>query len=455
MFTLRRGAGALAPLAMLLSGTALSAQDAGRMDQAVAEHAEDKKYMGTALVAIGDEVLLDKGYGSANLEWDIANRPDTKFRLGSITKQFTAVSILLLHERGELDINAPVKTYWSDAPAAWDDITVAHLIHHTSGIPSITSFDDFPRWKYQPWKLETLVGKFAERELEFEPGSQWKYSNSGYLLLSAIVGKVTGEPLGAFMQANIFDPLGMANTGVDDTDTILPKRASGYSPSEDGVINADYVSMTIPTGGGDMYSTTGDLLKWQQGLFGGKLLKPETLQTYLAPVDFEAFGEAKYAAGVLVEDIEGQTVYFHGGGIEGFNTWLGHDPAKDITVVVLANLNGGSANQLGRSLMTLAQGGEIKLASELVEIPTDDINLDQYAGTYRVTPQFAMTFFVEDGQFRTQATNQPAFPVFASGDDEFFLKVVDARLKFNRDEDGAVRSVTLNQNGNSVEGVRE
>ena len=455
MFTLRRAASALAPLAMLLSGTALSAQDVGRMEKTIAEHVDENKFMGTAIVAIDGDILLDRGYGSANLEWDIANSPDTKFRLGSITKQFTAVSVLLLHERGELDINAPVKTYWPDAPATWDEVTVAHLIHHTSGIPSITSFDDFPRWKYQPWKLDTLVGKFAERELEFEPGSQWKYSNSGYLLLSAIVGKVTGEPLGAFMQANIFDPLGMANTGVDDTETILPKRASGYSPSEEGVVNADYVSMTIPTGGGDMYSTTGDLLKWQQGLFGGKLLKPETLQTYVAPVDFEAFGEAKYASGVLVEDIEGQTVYWHGGGIEGFNTWLGHDPAKDITVVVLANLNGGSANQLGRSLMTLAQGGEVKLASELLEISTDGIDLDQYVGTYLVSPQFALKFFVEDGQFMTQATGQPAHPVFASGDDEFFLKVVDARLKFNRDGDGTVRSVTLNQGGGTVEGLRE
>ena len=455
MFTLRRAAGALAPLALLFSGTALSAQDAGRMDRAISEHVDDKRYMGTALVAMGDDVLLDKAYGSANLEWDVANSPDTKFRLGSITKQFTAVSVLLLHERGEIDIYAPVKTYWPDAPAAWDMVTVAHLIHHTSGIPSITSFDDFPRWKYQPWKLETLVGKFAEPELEFEPGSQWKYSNSGYLLLSAIVGKVTGEPLGAFMQTNIFDPLEMANTGIDDTDTILAKRASGYSPSENGIVNADYVSMTIPTGGGDMYSTTGDLLKWQRGLFGGKLLSPETLQTYLTPTDFEAFGEAKYAAGVLVENIEGQTVYWHGGGIEGFNTWLGHDPEKDITVVVLANLNGGSANELGRSLMTLAQGGEVQLASELVEVATDDIDLEQYVGTYRVNPQFALTFFVENGQFMTQATGQAAHPVFASGEDEFFLKVVDARLKFNRDEDDAVRSVTLSQGGGSVEGVRE
>lgn len=445
----------LAPLALLALPLPAFAQDAERMDEVVSEHADDKRYMGTALVAIGDEVLLDKGYGSANLEWDIANNPETKFRLGSITKQFTAVSVFLLHERGELDIDAPVKTYWPDAPEAWNDITVAHLIHHTSGIPSITSFDDFPRWKYQPWKLETLVGKFAERDLEFEPGSQWKYSNSGYLLLAAIVGEVTGKPLAEFMQEHLFDPLEMTGTGVDNTDEILAMRASGYSPSQDGIVNADYVHMSIPKGGGNMYSTTGDLLKWQQGLFGGKILSSETLQTYLTPVDFEAFGAAKYAGGVLVEDIEGQTVYWHGGGIEGFNTWLGHDPEKDITVVVLANLNGGSANQLGRSLMTVAQGGDVQLASELIEISTDDIDLEQYTGSYRISPQFALKFFVEDGQFMTQATGQAANPVFASGEDEFFLKVVDARLTFNRDDAGEVASVTLHQGGGTITGTKE
>ena len=445
---------ALAPAAML-TFSPLAAQDAGRMNKAVAEQADEKKYMGTALVAIGDEVLLDKGYGSANLEWDIANTPDTKFRLGSITKQFTAVSILLLHERGELDINAPVKTYWPDAPATWDDITVAHLLHHTSGIPSLTSFDDFPRWKYQPWKLETLVGKFAERELEFEPGSQWKYSNSGYLLLSAIVGKVTGEPLGAFMQANIFDPLGMADTGVDDTATILPKRASGYSPSEDGIVNADYVSMTIPTGGGDMYSTTGDMLKWQKGLFSGKILSPETLQTYLTPVDFQSFGEAKYAAGVLVEDIEGQPVYWHGGGIEGFNTWLGHNPAKDITVVVLANLNGGSANQLGRSLMTMALGGDIELASEQVEVAIDPDTLAGYVGTYEFDPEFSLRFWLEDGRLMGGDGDDQALQMRASGEDRFIPDAIEATLNFVRNADGEVTSVILVQNGRETTGVKQ
>lgn len=455
MITFRGAALALSPLALLLSGTSLSAQDAGRMDRAVAEEAADQGYMGTALVAIGDEILLDKGYGSANLEWEIANTPDTKFRLGSITKQFTAVSALKLHEDGLIDIDQPISTYLEDIPASWEAITVADLLHHTSGIPNITSFDDFRSWKFSPATLDELIARFADRDLEFEPGSKWAYSNSGYMVLVAIIEKASRQSLEDYMQATIFEPLEMTDTGADVSEDILPRRASGYSPTAEGLANAEYVHMSIPRGGGNLYSTTRDLLKWQRGLFGGAILSPATLDLYTQPAPHEAFGEAKYAAGVLVEEIQGQTTYWHGGGIEGFNTWLGHDPASDITVIVLANVNGGSANKLGRSLMTMAKGGEVELASERVEVGVDPESLTDYTGTYVVTPQFALRFFVEDGQFMTQATGQEAFPVFAKAEDEFFLKVVDARLVFNRNAAGDVTTVTLFQNGNEIEGVRE
>ncbi len=446
----------LAPFAVLaFASVPAAAQDAERMEEAVGEKADDRSYMGTALVVIGDEVLLDKGYGSANLEWDIANDPSTKFRLGSVTKQFTAASILLLQQRGKLDIDQTVKTYWSDAPESWDAITVRDLIHHTSGIPNVTSLEEFGKWKYLPTPSEEMIGRFSGLPLEFAPGEKWAYSNSNYLILTAIIEEVSGMSYGEFLQTEIFDVLGMEDTGLDVSSTILEHRASGYSPSENGIVNSDYVDMGIPSGAGALYSTTGDLLKWQRGLFGGKILNEASLEAYKTPSPLEAFNGAKYAAGVLVEEIEGQTVYWHGGGIEGFNTWLGHAPENDATVVVLANLNGGSANQLGRSLMTLAQGGTVELASELVEISTDAIDFEQYVGTYEITPTFALKFFLEDGKFMTQATNQPAFPVFARGEDEFFLKVVDARLVFNRNGDGEVTSVTLHQGGAAMEGVRQ
>lgn len=344
----------LSPLAMLLAGTAASAQDTASMATVVTAAADSKEYMGTALVAQGDCVLFDEAYGLANLEWDIANTTDTRFRIGSVTKQFTAVSILLLQQDGKLDIDAPIGTYLEDAPDTWNAISTRQLMNHTSGIPNITSFEDFYSWKFQPSTLDALIARFSDKPLDFAPGSKWAYSNSGYMLLAEIIEKVSGQKLADFMQRRIFDPLEMADTGADVTSTILPHRASGYSPSSEGIVNAEYVHMSIPQGGGNLYSTTADMLKWQRSLFGGRLLSAESLAIYTATVPHEAFGEAKYAAGVLVEEIDGRTTYWHGGGIEGFNSWLGYQPDSETTVVVLANLNGGSARQLGLELLRLA-----------------------------------------------------------------------------------------------------
>ncbi len=455
MLTYRRAALALSPLALLLSGVSAAAQDADRMDEVVAASADDQKYMGAALVVMGDEVLLDEAYGSADLEWGIANTTDTKFRIGSVTKQFTAASILLLQERGLLDIDQPVGTYLADVPASWDAITLRHLLHHTSGIPNLTDFDDFGTWKYLPTNRAEIIARFADKPLDFAPGEKWSYSNSGYLLLSAVVEDVSGQAYGAFVTENIFDPLGMDSTAIDLTSAIVPRRAEGYSPSGEGIVNADYVDMGIPQGAGALYSTTHDLLKWQRGLFGGEVLSQESLESMLTASPLDTGRNGKYALGVIRTADEEGTLYWHGGGIEGFNSWLGHDPERDLTVVVLANLNGQAAYQLGMSLVTLARGGEVTLADERETVDLTAAQLAEYAGTYAVSDSFKLAFRVEDGVLLTQATGQDAFPVFAEEKDRFFLKVVDARLTFNRDEAGEIVSVTLLQGGNETVATRE
>lgn len=455
MISIRRAALLVAPLAMVLSAPVALAQDPDRMQQIAEIEANGGTFMGAILVAKGDEILLDRAYGSANLEWDIANTTQTKFRIGSVTKQFTAASILLLQERGQLDIDQPVGTYLDEVPASWENITVAQLMHHTSGIANITSFEDFRSWKFSPATLDSLIERFADKELEFEPGSKWSYSNSGYMVLVAVIENVSGQSLEDFMQTNIFDPLEMQDTGPDISANILEKRASGYAPSPEGIVNAEYVHMSIPRGGGNLYTTTHDLLRWQRGLFSGKILSPASLETYLSTVDFEAAGAAKYAAGVLVTESEEGTAIWHGGGIEGFNSWLGHDPDREITVAVLANLNGGAANSLGQSLMTLARGGEITLASEREAVAIEPSVLPQYVGTYALSPDFKIAITEGEDGLVAQATGQPAFPIFPQAEDLFFLKVVDARLRFERDESGKIVRLYLLQNGAEQPGERE
>ena len=212
------------------------------MDQLVQSYFANKQFMGTVLVARGGQVLVSKGYGSANLEWDIPNAPNTKFRLGSVSKQFTAAAILLLEERGKLHLSDPVKKHLPDAPAAWDPITIFHVLTHTAGIPSFTSFPDYGKIKLSATTTAELVGLFRDKPLEFEPGEKFNYSNSGYVLLTHLIEKISGVRYEMFVRENLFAPLGMNDSGYDSNAAIIPRRAAGYSPGRNGPENTAFIS---------------------------------------------------------------------------------------------------------------------------------------------------------------------------------------------------------------------
>lgn len=435
----------LSLLPLALAAAPLAAQDTApnvaRMDQVAAAQAESGDFMGAALVAQDGRIIFDKGYGSANLEWQIPNDGNTKFRLGSVTKQFTAVSIMLLREREKVDLDAPVKTYLPDAPAAWDRITVFHLLTHSSGIPNFTSFDDYGKSKTLPTNIDELIARFRDKPLDFAPGERFSYSNSGYILLTGIIEKVSGQTYADFVSENLFKPLGMEDSGYDSHAAVVPRRASGYVPTPNGPMHADYLDMTIPQGAGALYSTTHDLLRWENGLFGGQALDPESLELLVTPY------KGDYALGLAVRKTEAGTTISHGGGIEGFNTWLGYDPEREVTVAVLSNINGPGADALGQSLMTLARGGEVRLTNERAEVALPAEVLRAYEGTYELSPTFGFVVKLEGDHLTVQATNQPAFPIFAEKEDEFFLKVTDAQLTFTRDTSGAVDGAILHQGG--------
>ncbi|MGA7412831.1 MAG: serine hydrolase domain-containing protein, partial [Bryobacteraceae bacterium] len=315
-------------LVLAASAHAPATLDLARIEQVIQSH---KDFMGTVLVARGSDVLFNKGYGSADLEWAVPNAPSVKFRLGSVTKQFTAASVLLLEERGKLNINDPVKKYMPDAPAAWDKVTIFHLLTHTSGIPSFTGFPDYPSSEATPTTPGKLVARFRDKPLEFQPGEKWNYSNSGYVLLGYLLEKISGQTYSDFVQQNIFKPLAMNDSGYDSNSEIILHRASGYVPGPHGPLNAGYIHMSIPFSAGSLYSTTEDLLRWEQGLFGGKILSAASLQKMITPF------KSDYALGLAVETENGRQRISHGGGIEGFNTFLAYYPTDKLTVVVLSN----------------------------------------------------------------------------------------------------------------------
>ena len=434
---------------ILLAGTCLAQDDVARMEQVVQSYVSAKQFMGSALVARNGAVVLSKGYGSANLEWDIPNTPTTKFRLGSVTKQFTAASILLLEERGKLSVNDPVRKYIPDAPAAWDKVTIYHLLTHTSGIPSFTGFPEYGPTEALPTTPEKLVARFRDKPLEFQPGEKWNYSNSGYVLLGYLIEKITGESYAKFVRENIFEPLAMKDSGYDSNSAILPHRASGYTPSPTGPQNAGFVHMSIPHAAGALYSTTEDLLRWELGLFGGKLLKPESLVKMTTPFKDD------YAFGLSVHGEGKHKVIEHGGGIEGFNTQLSYYPESKLAVIVLGNLNGGAPGEIATKLATVAFGEKVVLPNERKEVAVASKILAQYAGTYEISPTFQIVISVEGDHLMTQATGQSKFPLFAESDSKFFLKVVDATVDFVKNDKGEVTHLMLHQGGQDVKAVRK
>jgi CubicO group peptidase (beta-lactamase class C family) len=344
----------LIALVVGLAGLLASAQDERTLDRAVQAAVDDGTFMGAVLVARGDRILLDKGYGSANLEWHIPNTPATKFRVGSITKQFTAAAILLLEERGKLTVDDPVGRHLPDAPAAWSGITLRHLLTHSSGIANYTALPENRQLKAFGSTPAAMLALVRDRPLDFPPGEKMSYSNTGYIALGAIVERLSGQSYGAFLQDNIFGPLGMKDSAVDVNAAIVERRASGYAPSPNGPVNAGFIQMTAAHAAGSLMSTTGDLLRWERALFGGKVLSAASLQKMTT-----AF-KGDYAFGLFVRERQGRKVFEHNGSIDGFNSAMSYYPESRVTVIVLANVNGPAADRLVTMLGRIAHGDEVR-----------------------------------------------------------------------------------------------
>jgi CubicO group peptidase (beta-lactamase class C family) len=343
-----RSATVFVALALLISTALADQADSPRLEKAVQMRVSKGQFMGAVLVARSGRTVLSKGYGMANLEWHVPNSPRTRFRIGSLTKQFTAASVLLLEERGKLNIADPISRYMPDAPPAWRAITVFNLLTHTSGIPDLTTFPDFDATEAHPATPDELVGRFRDKPLDFPPGTAFKYSNSGYILLGYLIEKITGQTYRQFVQENIFRPLGMKNSGYDSNTEIVFQHAQGYASGKTGLVVAGYVDMSIPFAAGGLYSTTEDLLRWEEALYGGKLLSAASLTKMTTPF------KGDYAFGVAVDlDARGNRVIRHGGAIEGFGASLIYVPAERLSVIVLSNIEGPSARDVSDAILKI------------------------------------------------------------------------------------------------------
>lgn len=333
---------------LVLQQVALAQDHAAKIQEVLSLAHKYNQFNGSALVAENGKVVYKGGFGLANMEWNIPNTPDTKFRLGSITKQFTAMLTLQLVEQGKIKLDGKLSDYLPDyRKDVGDKVTVHHLLTHTSGIPSYTSQAGFfATVSRNPFKVADFVKQYASGNLEFEPGTKYFYNNSGYFLLGAIIERITGKTYEQALREMILDPVGMKNTGYDRHDTLLPKRASGYAKTPAGYINAAYLDMSIPYAAGSLYSTVEDLYLWDQALYTDKLLTAQSKDLMFKPF------LNKYAYGWVVTDasfkLNDQPVpmILHGGGINGFTTTLVRFPKERHLIVILDNTGSSTLDSL-------------------------------------------------------------------------------------------------------------
>lgn len=330
-----------------------ASEKARKIDELLSLYQSRGQFNGTALVAERGQVIFKKGYGMANMEWDIPNAPDIKFRLGSITKQFTAVLTLQLVEQGKIKLDGKITDYLPDyRKDTGERVTIHHLLTHTSGIPSYTGMPNFFRdVSRNPYTVEEFVKKYCSGDLAFEPGSKFAYNNSGYFLLGAIIEKVTGKTYEQALKEKILDPLGMKDTGYDHHKTIMKKRAAAYERSPQGIINAPYLDMSLPYAAGSMYSTVEDLYLWDQALYTDKLLSAASKEMMYKPF------LNNYAYGWVLRKIPvgemQKTVIMHGGGINGFNTVIARLVDDRHLIVLLNNTGGTRLDEMSRTLISI------------------------------------------------------------------------------------------------------
>jgi CubicO group peptidase (beta-lactamase class C family) len=409
----------------------------------------------SVLVSENGRILYEKGFGYADVGNKVPVTPDTKFRIGSITKQFVAASILTLQEEGKLSVQDKMSKFVPGFPRG-DEVTIQHLLTHTSGIHSYTERPGFEKYLTLPVTPAALVDTIKSHPYDFNPGDKYMYNNSGYFLLGYIVEKLSGRSLPDYLKETFFKPLGMNNTGIYQTQLVLDNEAYGYSYRNDTVIKAVNWDMSWAGGAGAIYSTTKDLFIWNEAVFNGKVLSDKSRQAAFAPTILNDKQKIDYGYGWGISDFRGNKLIAHSGGLNGFVSYLERQPEKKVTVVVLCNstpppagINPGT-NGLLMTEYLLWPGME-KQSSFGSDIKIDENTLKSYTGRYNYGRGAVLTVTLEGSQLMAQMTGQSNFPIYPSSNDEFNWKVVEASIRFVKDDKGNVTHAIHNQGGQQLE----
>jgi CubicO group peptidase (beta-lactamase class C family) len=409
----------------------------------------------SVLVSQDGKIIYEKGFGYADVGNKVPVTSETKFRIGSITKQFIATCILKLQEEGKLSVQDKLSKYIPGFPRG-DEVTLHHLLTHTSGIHSYTNRPGFLKYLTMPITSASLVDTIEAYPYDFNPGDRYQYNNSGFFLLGYILEKLSGKSLAVYLKETLFTPLGMNNTGIYETTAVLDHEAYGYTYLNDTLLKAFNWDMSWAGGAGALYSTTKDLYTWNEAVFNGKILSDASLKTAFTPVVLNNNEKFDYGYGWSLGDFRGNKFISHGGGLHGFQSYIERQPEKKVTVVVLCNSTPPPAGiDPTRNSLLIAEyllwSDMAKQSSYASDISIDENTLRSYTGRYNYGQGAVLIVTLEGKQLMAQMTGQPNFPIFPASNDEFNWKVVEASIKFVKDDKGNVTHVIHTQGGMQLE----
>lgn len=387
-------------------------------------------FSGSIAAVKNGEILFEKAYGYANIEHKVKNTVQTKHRIWSITKQFTAAAVLILEERGLLRVEDSFKKYFPDLGDLDPRITIHHLLTHTSGIFNYSNLPNSHKTFQRSYHEKTdLIKFFTSKPLDFEPGTKYNYSNTGYYLLGMLIEKLSGKTYSEFLNENIFQPLEMLNTGVDDEKKIVENKASGYYLNNNDLIHCSYINMKLILSSGAMYSTVKDLLIWDQALNSDKLLSRESIEKMNTPY------KNNYGYGVGINMNGSRKVVNHNGGCEGFLAEIHRYIEDDFAVVVLSNYGFTAVNKLCKDIAAISFGEKYEMPVRPEVFPLIDNVLESYLGVYEEAG-FKLELRRDGDGMALVIDNEYVLPVYPAGENVFHHTWIDEDYTITKDENG-------------------
>ncbi|MEM7085507.1 MAG: serine hydrolase [Bacteroidota bacterium] len=417
-----------------LSVVAIKAQS---LDTALDQLLNEKYAAGdpgaAALIAKNGKVIYRKAFGTANLELDVPMKPEHVFELGSITKQFTSVAILMLMEQGKLSLEDDITKFIPDYPTHGKKISVHSLLNHTSGIKSYTAMASFRELARNDMSPTELINVFKNEPMDFDPGEAYAYNNSAYIILGHIIEIISEMSYGDFVEQHIFKKLGMKNSHYGSMSKVIKNRASGYQPTENGYRNAEYLSLTLPYAAGSLMSCVDDMLLWSQAIHTNTLISEKSKQLAFTNGTLNDSSSIYYGYGFSVDEINGVPTIEHGGGIFGYETYGVYVPSENVYVIVLTNRNGNGPTNVTIEMAAHAIGKPFP-SKTTANAAISEEKMKQWVGTYEFENGVTRYVTLQDGKLYSQREGSQNLPLVAATENEFYFEQSFSKYKFTKEK---------------------